>query len=196
MTPDHPTGGTGAMIVVVGPSGAGKDSVIDYAMARLRSRSAEVDLVRRVITRAGDAGGEDHEAISPEDFGARVDEGAFAVHWEAHGLHYGIPAACRLKLEEGRTLVVNGSRAVLDRFREAFPRVAVVNIVASPEVIAARLIARARESEAEIRRRLARQVPDLDGDPRLTTIDNSGPLEDAGERFAAFVLSLAKAEAS
>lgn len=196
MTPDHPTGGTGAMIVVVGPSGAGKDSVIDYAMARLKTTSVEVELVRRVITRAQDAGGEDHEAISTDAFRACAERGAFAVHWEAHGLHYGIPAACHAKLEEGRTLVANGSRAVLDRFREAFPRVAVVNIVASPEVIAARLIARARESEAEIRRRLDRQVPDIDGDPHLTTIDNSGPLEEAGERFAAFVLSLAKAEAS
>ncbi|KQS72009.1 ribose-phosphate pyrophosphokinase [Rhizobium sp. Leaf371] len=196
MTPDHPTGGTGAMIVVVGPSGAGKDSVIDYAMTRLKTRSTEVELVRRVITRAHDAGGEDHEAISPEAFCARAEQGAFAVHWEAHGLHYGIPAACHAKLKDGRTLVANGSRAVLEKFREAFPRVAVVNIVASPEVIAARLIARARESEAEIRQRLARQVPDMTSDPHLTTIDNSGPLEEAGERFAAFVLSLAKAEAS
>ncbi len=196
MTPDHPTGGTGAMIVVVGPSGAGKDSVIHYAMTRLKARSAEVELVRRVITRAQDAGGEDHEAISPEDFRARAEKGAFAVHWEAHGLCYGIPVACHARLAERRTLVANGSRAVLDGFRNAFPRVAVVNIVASPEVIAARLIARARESEADIRQRLARQVPDIDGDPHLTTIDNSGPLEEAGERFAAFVLSLARAEAS
>lgn len=196
MTPDHPTGGAGAMIVVVGPSGAGKDSVIDYAMSRLASRSGDVELVRRVITRAGDAGGEDHEAMTPEDFKACAERGAFAVFWEAHGLHYGIPVDYRARVEEGRTLVANGSRAVLDRFRDAFPRVAVVNIVAAPEVIAARLVARGRESEAEIRNRLARQVPDIDGDPNLTIIDNSGPLEDAGERFAAFVLSLAKAESS
>jgi ribose 1,5-bisphosphokinase len=196
MTPDHPTGGSGAMIVVVGPSGAGKDSVIDYAMARLQACAADVELVRRVITRAEDAGGEDHEAMSPDDFKLCAERGGFAVSWEAHGLHYGIPADCLARLAEGRTLVANGSRAVLDRFREAFPRVAVVNIVALPEVIAARLVARARESEAEIRSRLARQVPDIDGDPNLTTIDNSGPLEEAGERFAAFILSLAKAEAS
>lgn len=184
------------MIVVVGPSGAGKDSVIDYAMSRLKARSADIELVRRVITRAQDAGGEDHEAVSPEEFQACVEQGGFAVHWEAHGLRYGIPSACHAKLQTGRTLVANGSRAVLETFRDAFPRVAVVNIVASPEVIAARLIARARESEAEIRQRLARQVPDIEGDPHLTTIDNSGPLDEAGERFAAFVLSLAKAEGS
>ena len=55
----HGQGQTGAIIVVVGPSGAGKDSVIGFVAQHFADR-ADIDFVRRVITRPSDAGGEDH----------------------------------------------------------------------------------------------------------------------------------------
>ncbi|CAN7322578.1 phosphonate metabolism protein/1,5-bisphosphokinase (PRPP-forming) PhnN [Pararhizobium sp. LjRoot255] len=176
------------MIVVVGPSGAGKDSVIGFVAQRFVGR-ADIDFVRRVITRPSDAGGEDHESVSDSDFDARLAAGDFAVAWKAHGLQYGIPREALDRVRAGRIVIANGSRGALARFRQVFPKVVVVNITASPEALAQRLVARGRESEADILKRLQRQTPDiLDAD--VTTIDNSGPLDIAGSRFAALVAEL------
>ena len=182
-------GQTGAIIVVVGPSGAGKDSVIGFVAQHFADRK-DIDFVRRIITRPSDAGGEDHESISGEDFDSRLSAGDFAVAWQAHGLKYGIPQDALEKVRAGRILIANGSRAVLGQFRQTFPRVAIVNITASPQVLASRLVARGRESEQDILNRLKRQVPDIFDEPDVTTIDNSGPLEIAGSRFAALVTQL------
>jgi ribose 1,5-bisphosphokinase len=180
---------TGAIVVVVGPSGAGKDSVIGFVAQHFADRK-DIDFVRRVITRPSDAGGEDHESISGETFDDRLSSGDFAVAWQAHGLKYGIPRDALEKVRAGRILIANGSRAALGQFRQAFPRVAIVNITASPQVLASRLVARGRESEQDILNRLKRQVPDIFDEPDVTTIDNSGPLDIAGSRFAALVAQL------
>lgn len=185
----HGQGQTGAIVVVVGPSGAGKDSVIGFVAQHFADRD-DIDFVRRIITRPSDAGGEDHESISGEDFDSRLSAGDFAVAWQAHGLKYGIPQDALEKVRAGRILIANGSRAVLGQFRQTFPRVAIVNITASPQVLASRLVARGRESEQDILNRLKRQVPDILDEPDVTTIDNSGPLEIAGSRFAALVTQL------
>lgn len=179
----------GALVVVVGPSGAGKDSVIGFALGALAGRS-DIHRVRRVITRAEDAGGEDHEAVSPAEFKQRNFAGAFAVSWHAHGLDYGIPVEAVGRLRNGEILIANGSRAALSRFRKVFGRLTVVNITASPEVLASRLAARGRESREEILARLQRRVPDIVDGLDVMTIDNSGPLEEAGARFAELLASL------
>ena len=179
----------GALVVVVGPSGAGKDSVIGFALGALAGRS-DIHRVRRVITRAKDAGGEDHEAVSPAEFKQRNFAGAFAVSWHAHGLDYGIPVEAVGRLRNGEILIANGSRAALSRFRKVFGRLTVVNITASPEVLASRLAARGRESREEILARLQRRVPDIVDGLDVMTIDNSGPLEQAGARFAELLASL------
>jgi ribose 1,5-bisphosphokinase len=178
----------GTLVVVVGPSGAGKDSVINFALGQLSDSS--VLRVRRVITRSEEAGGEDHEAISPADFEVRLAQGGFAVAWSAHGLRYGIPAETIVRLRQGQILIANGSRSALAHFRGTFARIKIVNIVASPEVLAKRLMSRGRESEQEILVRLQRRVPDLLDEPDVTTIDNSGSLEIAGERLAALIADL------
>ena len=137
----------GTMIVVVGPSGAGKDTLMDYAATELSGRPG-FHFTRRVITRSGDAGGENHDAVSMQEFNRLQDEGAFAVSWQAHGLKYGIPAAVYRQLEAGDVVIANGSRSALPEFSSAFSRLRVVNIVARPEVLARRLEQRGRASRA------------------------------------------------
>ncbi|MCV9966240.1 phosphonate metabolism protein/1,5-bisphosphokinase (PRPP-forming) PhnN [Pararhizobium sp. BT-229] len=179
----------GAIIVVVGPSGAGKDSVIGFVAQHFAGR-ADIDFVRRVITRPSDAGGEDHESVSEGDFDVRIAAGDFAVAWQAHGLKYGIPREALERVGAGRILIANGSRGALAQFRQVFPKVVVVNITASPQALAQRLVARGRESEADILKRLQRQAPDILDDADVTTIDNSGPLDIAGSRFVTLVAAL------
>ncbi|MEM1301276.1 MAG: phosphonate metabolism protein/1,5-bisphosphokinase (PRPP-forming) PhnN [Pseudomonadota bacterium] len=141
----------GRLIAVVGPSGAGKDSV----MGSLHKAVPSMHLVRRVITRAPDLEGEDYEAVSVEDFRQMADAGAFAVHWGAHGLHYGIPASVHEKLSTGTDCLANFSRKALLHGASEFERFVVLNMTAQPKTLARRLAVRGRETSDEIARRLA-----------------------------------------
>lgn len=167
----------GRLIAVVGPSGVGKDSL----MEALCARRPDLARVRRVITRAPEAGGEDHEAVGPALFAARAAGGDFALHWQAHGLSYGVPASVDAVLGAGRDALVNLSRGVLGKAARRFDTLHVLHVTARPEVLAERLSGRGRESAGEIARRLSRPAPPLPEGLRVTEIDNSGRLEAAVE---------------
>ena len=142
----------GTLYLVVGPSGAGKDTLIDAA----RSARPDLEFPVRVVTRAAGAGGEVIEAVSADEFDRRAEAGAFALSWRAHGLAYGVPAAITDALAGGHGTVVNVSRAVVDAARARFQPCRVLVVTAAPEVLAARLAARGREDAGQIAGRLAR----------------------------------------
>ncbi|KIC12591.1 ribose-phosphate pyrophosphokinase [Leisingera sp. ANG-M1] len=166
----------GPVIAVVGPSGVGKDSL----MSALAVSCPQLRLMRRVITRAPEAGGEDYQAVSEAEFSALAESGVFALHWQAHGLHYGIPRDIE-KLREGSSgVLVNLSRAVLLEAQDVFGDFIVLSVTARPEVLAERLSSRGREDAEEVQRRLARAVNPLqEGLVRVFEIDNSGALSAA-----------------
>jgi ribose 1,5-bisphosphokinase len=163
----------GRFIAVVGPSGVGKDSV----MEALCAKRPDLVRIRRVITRAEAAGGEDFEGISPALFAARAAGGDFALHWQAHGLFYGIPHEVHDVLARGQDALANLSRGMLGRAARVFPDLHVLHITAKPEVLGKRLTVRERESRAEIARRLARPAVAFPEGISLTEVDNSGSLE-------------------
>jgi ribose 1,5-bisphosphokinase len=173
---------SGMMVVVVGPSGAGKDTLIGRAAKHFDGRT-DVHFARRIITRGEDAGGEDHVSVSDGGFEAMQQAGGFAVCWVAHGLKYGISAAVLDELAEGNIVIANGSRSVLDRFKTAFPRLTVINVTARPEVLAGRLQARGRETREDILQRLERGSLIVQGDYDVITIDNSGAADDAAREM-------------
>lgn len=177
-------GSTGTMVAIVGPSGVGKDSLIHLAMQHFAGRP-DVHFVQRVITRPPDCGGEQHRCASPAEFDAMREQGLFAVDWDAHGLSYGIPASVHEKLALGHLVVANGSRSALPRWAKVFPSLLVVNVTASPEVLAERLVARGRESRVDILERLRRGSLAVEGDYEVVTVDNSGALADAGRKLIA-----------
>lgn len=174
------------MIVVVGPSGAGKDSVINYAAAVLRDHK-RFAVVRRVITRPSDNDSEIHDTMTRDAFAATKALGGFAVSWSAHGLEYGIPAEHRAFVTGGGVALCNGSRKALDDFQSTFSRLTVVNVTARPDILAQRLAARGRESGDQITARLARSTMAVHGDFDVVTIDNSGALETAGDQLVALI---------
>lgn len=179
----------GTIAVVVGPSGAGKDTLISRAMAHFAGRQ-DIHLVTRAITRPADAGGEAHRAVSAAEFAALAQSGAFAVHWDAHGLRYGIPADAASAIARGHLVIANGSRSALPAFAAAFPSMVVINIVARPEILAQRLAARGRETGEEILRRLGRQSLEVTGDFKVVTIDNSGPIDVGADALIATLQGL------
>jgi ribose 1,5-bisphosphokinase len=168
----------GRLIYVMGPSGAGKDTLLAFARARLAGSS--VLFAHRYITRLADAGGENHVFLSDDEFDTRAALGLFALAWQSHQLRYGIGVEIDAWLERGCTVVVNGSRGHLAEAIERYAQLEVVLIDANPTVLAARLTARGRESAEQVQARLARRVAlDVPEGVSMTTIDNSGMLEDA-----------------
>lgn len=144
----------GTLFLIVGPSGGGKDTLIDG----VRETLAKTHLFpRRAITRPRDAGGEDYVAETPADFEACERAGNFALSWRAHGLAYGIPATIATDLARGKHVVINVSRSVVDQARVKLAPVRVVEVTASPDILAQRLATRGRESAVEIAERLSRQ---------------------------------------
>lgn len=179
----------GRLFLVVGPSGAGKDSLLDIARRRLEPTSA-VLFPRRVITRLADAGGEAHDAVDVPTFKRMQDDGAFALSWAAHGLQYGIPVAVDAHLASGGDVVVNVSRTVIDEARRRYPGLIVLSVTARDDVILSRLRARGRESEGDIVARIARARLLPTGGPGVVEIDNSADIETAAGMFIDAIMGL------
>src|SRR5258705_12637260 len=152
-----PAAAIGTLVLVVGPSGAGKDSIIAGAASQLHGDLRFV-FARRAITRPREAGGESHLALSPSAFDAARSRGGFLLHWQAHGLDYGIPATLAADRAAGRIVVANVSRAMVGPARARLAPVHVVQVLASRGVPAARLAPRGPQSAEGIDRRLERAV--------------------------------------
>jgi ribose 1,5-bisphosphokinase len=172
--------GPGRLILVVGPSGAGKDTLIGLARAACADDSSVV-FVRRVVTRESSAF-EDNEQVSFEAFQGALARGEFAMHWQAHGHCYALPRAIDDELRAGRTVVANVSRTVVDTMRRAYSDVTVVSITAPAEVLAERLATRARNSDGQIANRLNRAVENEAAVPDVT-IMNVGSVEHHAREF-------------
>lgn len=179
----------GTFVAVVGPSGVGKDSLIDFARARLEA-SGRVVFVKRVVTREAHGGSEDHDSMDVEAFAEAEAAGHFALNWDAHGLRYGLPITLEKDLAAGRAVVANLSRAVIPAVMLRYPDAVIVSVTADRDVIAERLANRGRETSESIQRRLDRSVGHLL--PASTVrIDNSGELEAAGEQFVRLLQDVA-----
>jgi ribose 1,5-bisphosphokinase len=163
--------GPGRLVLVVGPSGAGKDTLIGLVREACAADSTVV-FPRRVVTREASVF-EDNEQVSFATFRQARDSGEFAMHWEAHGHGYALRRAIDDDIRAGRTVIANVSRTVIEAMRRYYADVVVVSITAPPEILEERLAARARGSDGQLSERLGRAidaVPDV-------TITNIGSAE-------------------
>ncbi|GAC1344891.1 MAG: phosphonate metabolism protein/1,5-bisphosphokinase (PRPP-forming) PhnN [Acetobacteraceae bacterium] len=172
------------LILIVGPSGAGKDTLLNGVREALGEHSG-IRFVRRVITRPGDMGEEAHESVSEQEFTVREAAGDFALSWRAHGLHYGIPADISFDLAKGRVVIANVSRAVVAEAAARYP-VVVIEITAPASVLARRLEARGREAAADVARRLSRAI-ELPLPVQRETVVNAGTPEQGVQRLLAAI---------
>lgn len=170
------------LVLVVGPSGAGKDTLLDGARALLAD-DGRFRFVRRAVTRPLDPDGEQHEPVDAAAFAARREAGGFALWWRAHGLLYGIPADIALDLAQGRVAVANVSRAVVAEAAARFP-VRVIEVTAPADLLARRLAARGREDAVDVARRLARAV-ELPLPVERERVVNDGTVSAGVRRFVA-----------
>ncbi|MBA9065918.1 MULTISPECIES: phosphonate metabolism protein/1,5-bisphosphokinase (PRPP-forming) PhnN [Methylobacterium] len=169
----------GCLVLVVGPSGAGKDTLIRLARAALADDPRYV-FPRRLVTRPPSAD-EDNDEIDEAAFADGCTAGRFTLSWRAHGLGYALPAEAGRRAADGQVVICNVSRRVVAEARRTCPRVSVVEVTAPPEILAQRIAARGRPQDGDLAARLAREgdvVADL-------TILNTGSPGDAASRLVA-----------
>ncbi len=175
---------TGTLFLVVGPSGAGKDTLLRGAAEALAGDERYV-FARRVITRPADAGAEDHEAVSATEFARRRGRGDFMAWWHAHDLDYGLPRELVDELAAGRDVVANVSRGAIGDISGHVTSVRVIEITAPPEILAARLENRGREDAGGVAGRLARAGAGIPPGIALTTVMNDGTPEEGIDKLVA-----------
>jgi len=178
----------GCWVMVCGPSGAGKDSVLAWAAGALAAHPG-ICFARRLVTRATSASS-DHDEVSVSALDTLRTRGHLAWHWEAHGHQYGVRAEYADRVAAGELVVVNGSREhawpLVGR-----PDVRCVLVTAPVALLRARLFGRARESAEAVAARMERNRA-LGGVAADRVIDNDGVLDVAGGALRDYLLELVR----
>ncbi|MFM9993554.1 MAG: phosphonate metabolism protein/1,5-bisphosphokinase (PRPP-forming) PhnN [Burkholderiaceae bacterium] len=178
---------SGKIIYVIGPSGAGKDSLMKWVLQH-KSASMNFHWAKRIVTRHPTEGEGTDEYVSAESFEKLLSSHMLAMHWSAHDIEYGILKSDLLCIESDTMVFINGSRSYLSQAIELFPKLCAVHITASAKTLEQRLYQRARESQDKILARLSRPElarPDLNI-PWLEML-NEGSLEDGGNKILSFL---------
>ncbi|MEL6736666.1 MAG: phosphonate metabolism protein/1,5-bisphosphokinase (PRPP-forming) PhnN [Pseudomonadota bacterium] len=183
--------GSGCLIMVVGPSGVGKDTLMRAAKALLKDEP-KVSFPHRLITRESNAQYEDHGSISMAEFEALCTEGLAPVYWQAHGHGYVIPQSVLDAVKAGECCVMNGSRGALDQAQAAFPRAYAVLIDLDRRNLETRIADRGRERGEDAKRRLDRKQPDLSGVRGVQRLVNNGTVEEGAEKLAGLIKECAE----
>ncbi|MCD8518105.1 MAG: phosphonate metabolism protein/1,5-bisphosphokinase (PRPP-forming) PhnN [Burkholderiaceae bacterium] len=171
----------GCFFLVVGPSGAGKDSLMDGAKNILPKD--QYRFAKRTVTRPPGMVGEDYQSCDPATFAQRKARGEFLATWQAHGYEYGLPKELATEQAQGRHIVANGSRAVVANIASAVKNLVVVHVTAPIELLAKRLAQRGRETETEIKERLSRQITTFPDGIEVRTVVNDATLAQGIDRF-------------
>jgi ribose 1,5-bisphosphokinase len=175
----------GCLVLVVGPSGAGKDTLLNAARAACAG-DRNICFVRRGVTREASTA-EDHASLSEAEFAKALADGAFSFWWQAHGLKYGVPASMEADLAAGLTVVCNVSRAIVADLRERYPQCCVVLVTAPEDVRRARLAARERTSDGDPAKRVTRAAPGVEELRPALVIDNVGTIEEGAAALLGFL---------
>jgi len=182
-TTDHPTG---TVFVIVGPSGSGKDTLINWLRAELQDRK-EIQFVRRIVTRPSDKGHEDHDTMELAQFLSAKEAGAFATTWQAHDLHYAIPASAKDHVDQGGLAILNGARRALGQLEAAFARLQIIHLDVDPAILAGRLTNRGRNSDTNLSARLAQQKLYFQAKTPIIHVPNNGPAAEAGRQIVKLI---------
>lgn len=181
---------TGVLLLVIGPRGAGKDTLLDGARRALAG-DARFRFVRRAVDQPREKRTESHEPLEPAEFASRRAAGAFAFAWRTGGVNYGVPADIVLDLDQGRVAVVNLSRALVADAASRFP-VRVIEIAVPPDLLARRLAAMGQGDAVDAARRLSRRYP-MPPDVPVEVVANDGTIEQGVRRLTACLIRAAEA---
>lgn len=188
--PNYSAKRPGRLYVISGPSGVGKDTVLDHFLPLLDGVRLNVSATTR-LPRAGESEGSPYFFRTVSEFRAMVERDEFLEYARVNGNLYGTPKAwvdeqCRAGFDVVLKIDVQGGLAVRTRVRDA------VMIFLMPPSVAElerRLRARSTESEDEITTRLLDARSELQQIPNYDYAVTNDDIDDAADRLRAIVLS-------
>ncbi len=180
----------GLILVISGPSGAGKGSVRELLLER-------EDFVFSVSAttrdpRPGEVADVDYHYVTREEFEGRIERGEMMEYTCYSGNYYGtILAEANAVIESGKNLIleieVEGAMNIKRNYPDAILIMLLCPSFAEQE---RRLRGRATESEEKIAKRLARTYEELDFFPNYDYVVCNDTVESCAEQ----ILSIVKAE--
>jgi guanylate kinase len=176
------------VLVITGPSGVGKGTLIRLLLDRFPRMALSVSATTRA-PRPGERDGVDYRFLSPEVFQARIDAGDFLEWAEYAGNRYG---TLRSELErDAHPLVleieVQGARQVRERVPEA---VSVFIAPPSDEALRTRLVGRGSDAPEQIERRLEVAREELAAEGEFDHVVVNDDLEGAVARLSDLVATI------
>ncbi|MHA1669375.1 MAG: phosphonate metabolism protein/1,5-bisphosphokinase (PRPP-forming) PhnN [Promethearchaeota archaeon] len=181
----------GWLILVVGNSGSGKDSIMKGVKEKFLPELKSLFLAQRFITRPSSET-ENNIAVSPEEFKKMSSQGKFALKWHIYELDYGIPIEIDEWMKKGHTVLVNVSRSIVKKARDIYQNIKVVFVEVPFEITLKRLKERARESGKRLEERIQRAKENQTYPNADFVVDNSGELEIAIDQFLSYLIRVAK----
>ena len=177
----------GCLILIVGNSGSGKDTLMKGAKEKFPSELKGLCLTQRFITRPS-SDTEDNFAVIPVEFKKMSLQGRFALEWHIYGLDYGVPIEIDDWLEKGHLVLVNVSRSIVNEARDIYQNILIVFIEVPFKITLKRIKERARESGERLEERIQRAKNNQSFTDADFIVDNSGDLEDAIDQFLSYLI--------
>jgi guanylate kinase len=193
--PDELLGAPGALLVIIsGPSGVGKDTIIDAVRARDPKEGGDYHYVVTCTTRSprpGEIPDVSYHFVAEDEFHALRDAGELLEANEVHGNWYGTPRReVALALAAGRDVIlkidVQGAQVVKERIPEAL---LIFIVPPSLEALFQRLRSRATETadELEIRQRNAAIELARQGDYDQVVVNETGEVDRTAAEIEAII---------
>ncbi len=145
----------GLLILFSGPSGVGKDTVLDVVLNKNKDLQKSISLTTRDI-RENETDGKDYYFISSEDFEKMIAQGEVLEYAQYGSNLYGTPKGPVDKwLSEGKTVVLKIEVQGAENIKKLYPdSVGIFLLPPSMEVLENRLRSRGTEDEADVKKRL------------------------------------------
>ena len=178
--------GPGSLVLVVGPSGSGKDTLLRGAAEQLADNPRFV-FPKRAITRPSDPNSEVHDTLSMLAFSAIEAAGEAAFSWQAHGHGYVIPKSVEADIQAGKTVIFNASRSMIEDAQQRYSSVGVLHISVPDHVLRTRIENRGRETDGDVTQRLSRAKMTWQSTGHIFEIENDGSVEDGVAKMVAAI---------
>ena len=182
------------LVVISGPSGVGKDAVLEW-MKRLDRGWHFVITATTRPPRPGERDGEEYIFLDTALFKEMVTRGQFLEHAEVYGHHYGVPRAqVEDALEAGRDVIVKTDVQGAHTLKSQVPEALLIFLAPpSMEELQARLRGRKTDSGTNLERRLATAEEEMQRQPEFdrVVVNHNGRLD---ETVAAIENAIARAK--